>query len=421
MGLLIKNAVLAIGNRTADVLCEDGCITETGPNLAPGTHTVLDAGGLYLAPGLVDIHVHLRDPGQTEKEDLVTGTAAAAAGGFTAVACMPNTRPVCDNPAAVRDLLTRAAQAGNAHLLPIAAVTLGEHGETMTDFAALRAAGACAFSDDGVPVMSDAIMRAAMLEATRLGTMVISHCEDADMVKNYACNEGRVSALLGLPGRPAEAEDKMVARDCALALETGARVHIAHVSTARAVDIIRRAKAAGAPVTAETCPQYFIFTEDLVLELGTLARVNPPLRTEHDRQAVLNGVLDGTLDVIVTDHAPHTQAEKARPLPDAPSGMIGLETSFAACMTHLVHPGFLTTEQLLARMSAYPAQLIGHNGGRLEVGAPADLMLFDPEEQWTVDPAAFRSKARNTPFAGMTLTGRVKTTICGGKVTFQAQ
>ncbi len=291
----------------------------------------------------------------------------------------------------------------------------------MTDFAALRAAGAAAFSDDGVPVMSDAIMRSAMLEASRLGTMVISHCEDAEMVKNYACNEGKISRLLGIPGRPAKAEDKMVARDCALALETGARVHIAHVSTAGSVEIIRRAKAAGAPVTAETCPQYFIFTEDLVPEKGTMARVNPPLRTQTDRQAILDGLLDGTLDILVTDHAPHTDEEKAKPLTEAPSGMVGLETSFAACLTYLVRPGYLTVAKLLEKMSALPSRLIGHAGGRIEPGAPADLMLFDPDEKWIVDPSRFCSKAHNTPFGGMELYGRVKTTICGGTVTFQAQ
>jgi dihydroorotase len=290
----------------------------------------------------------------------------------------------------------------------------------MTDFAALRAAGAVAFSDDGVPVMSDRIAEQAIQTATELGTMVISHCEDAEMVKNYACNEGKISRLLGIPGRPAEAEDKMVARDCEISLRTGARVHIAHVSTKGSVELIRRAKAAGASVTAETCPQYFIFTEDIVPELGTMARVNPPLRTEADREAVLAGLLDGTLDILVTDHAPHTDEEKAKALVDAPSGMVGLETTFAACLTYLVRPGHLTVAQLLEKMSVLPSRLVGHNGGRIEAGAPADLMLFDPNEAWTVDPSQFRSKAHNTPFAGMQLFGRVKTTICGGKVTFQS-
>lgn len=419
MGLLIKNAVSALDGQPLCVLCENGVITRLAPALdAPG-HTELDAHGLLLAPGLVDLHVHLRDPGQTDKEDIVSGTAAAAAGGFTAVACMPNTKPVCDSPETVRYIAQRAAQEGSCRVLPIGAVSVGEKGETMTDFDALCAAGAAAFSDDGVPVMSDELMRRAMREATRLGKLVISHCEDAEMVKNYACNEGKISRLLGIPGRPAEAEDKMVARDCALALETGARVHIAHVSTAGSVELIRRAKAAGAPVTAETCPQYFIFTEDIVPEKGTMARVNPPLRTEDDRRAILAGVIDGTLDIIVTDHAPHTDAEKAHPLTEAPSGMVGLETSFSACYTWLVRAGYLTLPELLEKMSARPARLIGHAGGALAVGAPADLMLFDPDEAWTVDPQRFRSKAHNTPFGGMELFGRVKTTICGGNVTFQ--
>ena len=419
MGLLIKNAVSTLTGAPLCVLCDGGKIREIAEKIDETGHEVLDAAGLTLAPGLVDLHVHFRDPGFTEKEDILTGAAAAAAGGFTAVACMPNTKPVCDSPEIVQYILARAERAA-CRVFPIGAVTLGEKGETLTDFDALRASGVCAFSDDGVPVMSDEIMRRAMEAATRLGTMVISHCEDAEMVKNYACNEGRISRLLGIPGRPAEAEDKMVRRDCRLALETGARVHIAHVSTAGAVDAIRRAKAAGARVTAETCPQYFIYTEELVPAKGTMARVNPPLRTEKDRQAILTAVLDGTVDIIVTDHAPHTDAEKSRPLTEAPSGMVGLETSFAACMTHLVRPGLLTLQELLERMSARPSRLIGWAGGRLDAGAPADLVLFDPDEEWTVDPAAFRSKAHNTPFAGEKLFGRVKSTICGGKVTFQA-
>ncbi len=421
MGLLIKNAVLATTNQKLDVLCEDGVITGLAPEISADGHTVLDAAGLMLSPGLVDLHVHLRDPGQTAKEDIATGTAAAAAGGFTAVACMPNTKPVGDSVEVMEYILDRAAKEGSARVLPIAAVTVGQNGETMTDFAALRQAGACAFSDDGVPVMSDQIAQDAMCEATRLGTMVISHCEDADMVKNYACNEGKISELLGIPGRPAIAEDKMVQRDCDIAAATGTRVHIAHVSTKGSVEIIRRAKAAGAPVTAETCPQYFIFTEDLVPEKGTMARINPPLRTEEDRQAILAGVLDGTLDVIVTDHAPHTAEEKAKPLTEAPSGMVGLETSFAACMTYLVKPGHLSLPQLIEKMSVLPSKLIGHDGGRVAIGAPADLMLFDPDEVWTVDPSQFRSRGRNTPFSGVELTGRVKATVCAGRMTYQAE
>jgi dihydroorotase len=299
-------------------------------------------------------------------------------------------------------------------------VTLGQKGEALTDFPALSASGAIAFSDDGVPVTSAKRMRDALLEAKKLNKVVISHCEDGEMVQNYAVNEGAVSRQLGLPGRPAIAEDLMVARDLMLAAETGAHVHIAHVSTAGAAGLIREAKKRGVRVTAETCPQYFIFTEQELLSKGTLARVNPPLRTEADRQAILEAILDGTLDCIVTDHAPHSAEEKARPLPDAPSGMIGLETSLAACITYLVKPGYLTIPELIFKMSTAPARILGTQPNALRAGAPADLCVFDPDETWTVDPAQFRSKARNTIFAGELLTGRVKRTLCGGKVTFSA-
>jgi dihydroorotase len=375
---------------------------------------------MLIAPGLLDMHVHLRDPGLTYKEDIATGTAAAAAGGFTGVACMPNTKPAADCPEILREIQDKAIAQGSCHVYPIGAVTLGQEGDTLTDFPALADSGAIAFSDDGVPVTSAKRMRDALLEAKKLNKVVISHCEDGEMVQNYAVNEGAVSRQLGLPGRPAIAEDLMVARDLMLAAETGAHVHIAHVSTAGAAELIREAKNRGVSVTAETCPQYFIFTEQELLSKGTLARVNPPLRTEADRQAILEAVLDGTLDCIVTDHAPHSAEEKARPLPDAPSGMIGLETSLAACITYLVKPGHLTISELIFKMSTAPARILGLEPGLLKAGAPADLCVFDPDETWTVDPEQFRSKARNTIFAGETLTGRVKHTLCGGKVTFSA-
>ena len=422
MGTVVKHARVldpAAGlDGQLDLLFEGGVITRLGPDLPAEGHTVLDAAGLCMAPGLIDMHVHLRDPGQTWKEDIFTGTAAAAAGGFTAVACMPNTKPVCDSLETLHYVQARAAEAGSCRVLPVCAVTVGQQGQELTDFAALRAAGAAAFSDDGVPIQRAVIMRAALQRAAALDSVILCHEEDGEMVENRACNEGRISALLDLPGRPAVAEDIMVARDVLLAADTGAHVHICHVSTAGSVEIIRQAKAAGVHVTAETCPQYFWFTEDLLPEKGTLARVNPPLRTERDRQAVLAGVLDGTLDCLVTDHAPHAAEEKARPLPDAPSGMIGLETSLAASLTALYHGGHLSLPEVLRRMSTNPARVLGCGGGTLAVGSPADLVLFDPDEAWTVDPVQFRSKARNCLFAGMTLRGRVRRTICGGRTTF---
>ena len=396
---------------------ENGIISALAAGIAAKGHEMIDCTGLFLAPGLVDMHVHFRDPGLTYKEDILTGSAAAAAGGFTTVACMPNTKPVLDTPEQMDYVLEKGKNQGFCHVLPIGAVTVGQKGEMLTDFDALAQAGAVAFSDDGVPVTSAVRMRDALKAAKKLHKIVISHCEDGEMVKNYAVNEGEVSRQLGLPGRPAIAEDLMVARDLMLAKETGAHVHIAHVSTKGSAQLIRQAKQDGVSVTAETCPQYFIYTEQEILKKGTMARVNPPLRTAEDRQAILEAVLDGTLDCIVTDHAPHSAEEKARPLPDAPSGMVGLETSLAACLSYLVKPGYLTVPQLIRKMTVVPASILGLEAGTLHAGGAADLCVFDAEEQWTVDPQNFRSKGRNTVFAGNTLTGKVKLTVCDGKIT----
>ncbi len=423
MGILLKNAAfvdpVAMTVENTDLLVESGRIAAMARDLPASDHQVIDLTGQYLCPGLVDMHVHFRDPGLTAKEDIVTGSRAAAAGGFTAVCCMPNTKPVLDTPEWMDYVNKKAAEAGFCRVYPIAAVTLGQKGERLTDFAALAEAGAIAFSDDGVPVSSAKRMRDALIAAKALKKAVISHCEDAEMVMNYGVNEGKVSRVLGLPGRPAIAEDLMVARDLMLAAETGSHVHIAHVSTAGSAGLIREAKARGVPVTAETCPQYFSFTEQELLKKGTAARVNPPLRTERDRQAILEAVLDGTLDCIVTDHAPHTAEEKARPLPDAPSGMVGLETSLAACLTYLVHPGHLTLPQLIAKMTAVPASILGLPVAT-KVGDVADLTAFDLNAAWTVDPEQFYSKGRSTVFTGETLTGKVILTICGGKITHRA-
>ena len=424
MGILLKNAdfIDPIAQTVAhtDLLVEEGRIAALGEHLPEGGHQVIDLTGKYLCPGLVDMHVHLRDPGLTAKEDIASGTRAAAAGGFTAVCCMPNTKPAIDSVETVDYVNQKTAQVGSCRVYPIAAVTVGQQGQQLTDFASLSRAGAIAFSDDGVPVDSAKRMRDALLTAKELDKIVISHCEDREMVMNYGVNEGEVSRKLALPGRPAIAEDLMVARDLMLAAETGAHVHIAHVSTAGSAALIREAKARGVNVTAETCPQYFTFTEQEILKKGTAARVNPPLRTEADREAILAAVLDGTLDCIVTDHAPHTPDEKARPLPEAPSGMVGLETSLGACLTHLVRPGHLTIPQLIAKMTAVPASILGLPVAT-KVGDAADLMAFDYDETWTVDPAQFRSKGRSTVFTGETLTGRVVLTLCGGKVTYSGE
>ena len=422
MGILLKNAEfvdpIQKTMQKTDLLVEHGKISEMGADLPSQGHQVLDLCGKYVLPGLVDMHVHFRDPGLTYKEDILTGSQAAAAGGFTAVCCMPNTKPVLDTPELMDYVNRKGKDAGFCRVYPIAAVTQGQAGEALTDFAALADAGAIAFSDDGVPVTSAKRMRDALLAAKQLKKVVISHCEDAEMVKNYGVNEGEVSKALGLPGRPAIAEDLMVARDLMLAAETGGHVHIAHVSTRGSAALIREAKARGVCVTAETCPQYFMYTEQELLKKGTQARVNPPLRTEEDRRAILEAVLDGTLDCIVTDHAPHSPEEKSRPLPETPSGMVGLETSLSACYTGLVVPGHLTMAELVYKMTAAPADILGLSVSRV-IGDPANLTVFDPGAVFHVDPTQFRSKGRSTVFAGETLQGQVVLTMLEGKITYQ--
>jgi len=403
-----------------DVLAEDGKISAVGALAAGAADRTIDAGGLVAAPGLVDMHVHLREPGFEYKETVATGCAAAARGGITTLAAMANTRPVTDSPALVRALLERAEPTG-VRVLPVGAVTVGQRGERLTDFAALKAAGAAALSDDGVPLQDEALLREALLRAGELGLPLLDHCEDRDMVRDYAVNAGPVADALGLPGRPHEAEELQVERDAQLAEETGQHIHICHISTAGSVETVRRAKARGVPITCETCPQYFTLTEREVLTQGSMARVNPPLRTDADVSAIRRGLADGTIDAIATDHAPHSVQEKARPLPEAPSGMVGLETSLALALTGLYHTGILSLAALVDKMSAAPARLLGISGGTLAPGAPADLVLFDPDEEWTVDPEKFASKGRNTPFGGRTVRGKVKYTVSGGNVIYSKQ
>lgn len=401
-----------------DVLIENGKIARTGENLSAEGAEILDAAGLVVAPGLVDLHVHLREPGFEAKETVATGCAAAARGGVTTLVAMPNTRPATDCPELVKLVREKAAATG-VNVLPAGAVTVGQKGERLTDFEALREAGVPALTDDGVPIQNLALLRQAMREAASLGLPLLDHCEDRDMVQNYAVNEGAVSRRLGLPGRPAVAEELQVMRDVMLAEDTGAHVHICHISTAKGVDIVRRAKTRGIRVTCETCPQYFTLTEEEVLRQGAMARVNPPLRTQADVDGIRAGLADGTIDAIVTDHAPHTAQEKARPLPDAPSGMVGLETSLALALTGLYHSGVLSLNRVLALMTSSPAALLGLGKGTLALGADADLVLFDPNEAWTIDRERFASKGRNTPFHGRPVRGKVKYTISRGNIIYQ--
>lgn len=329
-----------------DILIENGVIAAIAPKLDAPEAQRIDGRGLSVSPGLIDPHVHLRDPGLTYKEDILTGTAAAACGGFTAVACMPNTKPVADCPEIIAGILDRAQSGSGVRVLPIGAISVGERGERCADFAALKMAGAVALSDDGVPVMRAVLMREALQRAKDCGLPLLCHEEDGEMVRNYAVNEGKISRQLGIPGRPAIAEELMVARDGLLSLETGVPVHFCHISTAGSVNIIRRLKAVGAAVTCETCPQYFTLTEDAILERGSLARVNPPLRTAADVAAIVEGLRDGTIDCIATDHAPHAAEEKARPLTEAPSGMVGLETALAITLTQLYHSGAMELTEI---------------------------------------------------------------------------
>ena len=425
MKLLIKNGrvVHPVTNAVLiqDLLVEDGKVSLLERGLEGEADQVINASGLVVCPGLVDLHVHLRDPGLTSKEDLITGSAAAARGGVTSMACMANTDPAVDCPEQVAYILEKAKQGSGVQIYPIAALSKGLRGEEPTDAEALKKAGAIALSDDGNNVDNANLMRDVLIRARRLDLPVLCHCEDTSMVSGRAVNEGSVSRQLWLEGRPAIAEEIMVMRDAMLAEETGAHVHICHVSTARSVDIIRKMKKKGVPITCETCPQYFTLTEDEVLTQGSMARVNPPLRTAQDVKGIIAGLKDGTIDVIATDHAPHSAEEKARPLTRAPSGMIGLETSLAVTLTELYHTRKMELPAIIRRMTTNPADILHLPKGRMSLGVDADLTIFDPDEEWTVDPEQFASKARNTPFAGRRLKGKVKYTIVQGRVIYQDQ
>ncbi|MDO5551778.1 MAG: dihydroorotase [Lachnospiraceae bacterium] len=377
---------------------------------------VIDADGMTVAPGLVDVHVHFRDPGLTYKEDIHTGAAAAAKGGFTTVICMANTQPKVDTVETLQYVLEEGKKTG-IHVLSCAAVSKNFGGGELTDMEALKAAGAAGFTDDGIPLKDEKFVKQAMEEAARLDLPISLHEENPAFIQQNGINHGAVSDELGIYGSPALAEDSMVARDCMIALATGAAVDIQHISSGNAVAMVRLAKSLGANVWAEVTPHHFTLTEDAVLEHGSLAKMNPPLRTARDRELLIQGLKDGTIDMIATDHAPHSAEEKAQPLTKAPSGIIGLETSLALGITELVKKGHLTMVQLMEKMSWNPSRLYRLDCGRLEEGAPADLVIFDEKERWTVKE--FASKAVNSPFIGAELEGKVKYTICGGKVVYR--
>lgn len=404
-------------DRVEDIRIQDGKIQTIGNLEARPGEEVVDADGLCVGPGLIDVHVHFRDPGQTYKEDLVTGADGARAGGFTSVICMANTDPPISNLDLWKSVQARADQLP-IHVYQSATISQGMEGENLVDMEALARAGVLGFTDDGKAIMDSGLVFQAMLKAKDLDRPLSFHEEDPSLIASPGVNQGPVSKKLGVGGAPAMAEEVLVARDCILALHTGAKVNIQHVSSALSVEIIRQAQARRARIYAEATPHHFSLTEEALLTKGSLARVNPPIRGEDDRQAILQGLKDGTLNLIASDHAPHSQEEKAQAMDKAPSGLIGLETSLALGITYLVQEGWLSLSDLLAKMTWNPAQLYQLDGGYLAEGGPADLVIFSENEEWTV-PDQFASKSKNTPFIGDRLTGRVKYTICRGKVVYQ--
>lgn len=376
---------------------------------------VIDGTGLIAAPGLVDVHVHFRDPGLTYKEDIQTGAKAAAKGGYTTVICMANTKPPVDNIETLEYVITQGRKTG-IHVLSAAAVSKGLQGRELTDMAELKARGAVGFTDDGIPLMDEKLVKLAMEEAARLDVPLSFHEEVPAFIVNNGINHGKASEQLGIYGSPALAEDCLVARDCMIALHTGASVNIQHISSAASVKMVKLAKELGAKVWAEVTPHHFTLTESAVLKYGTLAKMNPPLRTTEDRAALIEGLKDGSIDMIATDHAPHSGEEKSKPITEAPSGIIGLETALALAITNLVRPGHLTLLQLMEKMSLNPAKLYHLDLGYIKAGGAADLVLFDPDEEWTVTD--FASESDNSPFKGERLYGKVKYTICQGAIAY---
>lgn len=419
--MIIKNGLI-MNPRTnerkqADIRILDGIIREIGAITPSADEEVLDIRGLTIAPGLIDTHVHFRDPGFTYKEDLHTGSLAAAKGGFTSVICMANTSPVVDSVPVLKDILERAKKE-DIRIYQTASVSYGLKGEALTPMEELKGAGACGFTDDGIPLKDAKLCSEAMEMSASLGLPISLHEEDPAFITNNGINRGKVSEALGIGGSPSAAEEVLVARDCMLALHTGAHTVIQHISSGNSVALVRTARALGANIHAEATPHHFTLTEEAVLDHGALAKMNPPLRTEKDRQAIIEGLSDGTIDLIATDHAPHSAEEKSRPITQAPSGIIGLETAFSLGITSLVKPGHLTLMQLLEKMTSNPANLYHLPGGTIEVNAPADFVVFDPDAEWI--PETFASKSSNTPFKGRKLRGKICYTICGGKVVYSA-
>jgi dihydroorotase len=419
--VLIRNvrAVDSLRDAVCDILIRDGKIAAIGEDIAAETDREIDGTGLTAMPGLFDMHVHFRDPGQTHKEDVNTGTAAALAGGVTGVLCMPNTTPPMDNPEQVREFLARAAKTG-VDVHQAGTLTVGLKGEALADYEALKEAGVTALSDDGKPVPTAEMMEQALAKAKKAGLPVVSHCEDLAIIDGGIINKGAVSEALGVKGMDRRSEDSVTERDLQAALKTGAQLHICHVSTRGSTDAVRRAKAAGGNVTCETAPHYFLLTDELLLKRDADYRMNPLLRTPDDVAAIKDGILDGTIDCIITDHAPHSAAEKAD-FEKAPNGVVGLETSLAATLTAFYHTGLLTLQDIVRLMSDNPRKILHLPVRTLSPGEPADLILVDLNRKWTVDPDKLHSRSHNTVFKGMTFTGNVRMTLTGGVIRYTAE
>ena len=427
MKILIKNGRMINPSdktdETGDLYIEDGVIKEKGPSLDLPVQPdkVIDAQGCYVMPGLIDLHVHLRDPGLTHKEDVASGSRAAARGGFTTILAMPNTKPVIDSPDRVLYVTNKAKELAPVHVLQIGAVTKQQKGEELADIEGMIQAGIPAISEDGKSVMNVKLYKEAMEIAASHNIPVFAHCEDQNLVNGGCVNEDQHSREQGLPGISNAVEDVIAARDIVLAKETGARLHLCHCSTEDSVEMIRLAKEEGIPVTGEVCPHHFTLTSDDMVPGDTNFKMNPPLRTPKDRQALLNGLKNDIIDVISTDHAPHSREEKQQSMQKAPFGIVGLETSVALTITELVDKGVITPMQMAEKMSYNPARIIGSDRGTLDIGKPGDVTVIDPNREYIIDSMTFLSKGKNTPFNGWKVKGLVKATICDGKVVYQSE